>query len=214
MNLKLEDLMDHMNAIGIDRRDFRARLDNLLHPSQHIEEIRQLKGRVKNLNEMLDAFETPGAHPFIWGARGIGKTSVGHTACQVHREYVELVSVVACGKKTNFRSLLQDIVNDAAERNPSILKGVKLKGQVKIMGITLSGETADMLSVNEDISPNQASSLIRFSLKSNDIDKCPCVIIDEFDRLESDDTFQSIADMLKGTSIFHVFRCRWLVLAA
>ena len=142
------------NVIGLDRKHFRARLDNLLHPSRHIEESQQLKGRAKNINEMLDAFETPGAHPFIWGARGIGKTSVGHTACQVHKNLVELVSAVACGKKTNFRSLLQDIVNDAAERNPSILKGIKFKGQIKIAGITLAGETADMLTVNESLGSN------------------------------------------------------------
>lgn len=189
------------NVIGEDRKAFRARLDNLLHPSRHIEISQQLKGRAKNINEMMDAFETPGAHPFIWGARGIGKTSVGHTACQVHSDLVELVSVVACGKKTNFRSLLQDIVNDATERNPGVLKGVKLKGQIKIAGITLSGETPDMLAVSESITPNQASSLIRLAIQPNDVDKNPCVIVDEFDRLENDDTFQSIADMLKQLSV-------------
>ncbi len=150
---------------------------------------------------MLDAFETSGAHPFIWGTRGIGKTSVGHTACQIFDDQVELAAVVACGKDTTFRSLLQDIVNDVAERQPSLFKGKKIKGQLKVLGITLSGETGDMLLINDGVSPNQATSIVKQAIQPNDIDKISCVIVDEFDRLTNDDTFQSIADMLKQISV-------------
>ena len=111
-----------MNRIGSDRRNFRGRLDNLLHPSMHIELADQLKGRSKTLGQMLDAFETPGAHPFIWGPRGIGKTSIGHTACIVHDDTVELRAAVACGRDTSFRSLLQDIFDAVSEKNPDSLR--------------------------------------------------------------------------------------------
>ncbi|MDD9718245.1 ATP-binding protein [Dinoroseobacter sp. PD6] len=189
------------NSVGIDRKEFRNRLDYLLHPSRHIELAAQLKGREKTLAEMLDAFETPGAHPFIWGARGIGKTSVGHTACIVFDNVVELRAAVACGKDTSFRSLLQDILDASTEKNPSILKSIKAKGQFSFLGLTIAGETLDLFQVGETISPNQAASLIDRVIVGDDVDLTPCLIIDEFDRLENDDTFQCLSDMLKQMSV-------------
>ncbi len=62
------------------REDFREKLDFLLHPSRHIEIPNQLYGRSRSLNDMRDSFETANVHPFIWGVRGIGKTSLAHTA--------------------------------------------------------------------------------------------------------------------------------------
>lgn len=193
--------MTKKNSIGEDRKAFRSRLDHLLHPSRHIELQDQLKGRARTLNEMLDAFETPGAHPFIWGARGIGKTSVGHTACGVYEDEVELCSVVACGKETTFRSLLQDIVNDASQRQPKLLGGKKVKAQFKALGLTLSGETGDLFQLPEEVSPNQATTIIQNTIQPSDVDKTGCIIVDEFDRLSNDETFQHLADMLKQMSV-------------
>jgi Cdc6-like AAA superfamily ATPase len=189
------------NKLGTNRKNFRGRLDHILHPSRHIELREQLKGREKALNEMLDAFETPGAHPFIWGSRGIGKTSVGHTACTVYDDEVELCAVVACSPETSFRTLIQDIVNACAANRPALLKNAKIKAQFKVLGLTLSGETGDLLYVSENLSPNQAASIMTQVVTPQDIDKAPCIIIDEFDRLSEDKTFQSIADMLKQMSV-------------
>ncbi|UWQ17097.1 ATP-binding protein [Jannaschia sp. M317] len=189
------------NAVDQERRDFRARLDYLLHPSRHIELTSQLKGRKQSLGEMLDALETPGAHPFIWGARGIGKTSLGHTACMEFRNVVELKVAVACGKDTTFRSLLQDIVDEAERKNPALLRSSKIKAQFKILGLTVSGETGGLFQVGEAISPNQAASLIESMIVSQDVDCAPCLIVDEFDRLENYETFQHLSDMLKQLSV-------------
>lgn len=193
--------MSNTNSIGGNRKEFRGRMDYLLHPSRHIELYEQLKGRKKPLDEMLDAFETSGAHPFVWGPRGIGKTSVGHTACYVWDDEVELCAAVACGKDTNFRSLLQDIVNDAAERQPKLLSGKKIQGQLSAFGLSIAGETNDMVQVSDAVSPNQATSIIKQVVRPTDVEKVPCVIVDEFDRLSNDETFQQIADMLKQISV-------------
>ncbi|WP_147438901.1 ATP-binding protein [Roseovarius spongiae] len=185
-----------------ERKEFRARLDYSLHPSRHIELPTQLYGRESSIQEMLDAFETSGTHPFIWGPRGIGKTSLGHTACEAFNNEVVLASTVACGKNTNFRELIDDVISNAVYRHSPIFKDSSLRASLKTFGIEVSTELAGIESNQQDVSINQAATLIdsTFSL-SRYGEKTPIIIVDEFDRLDDEETFQSISDLLKQLSV-------------
>lgn len=189
------------NNIGSDRKNFRGRLDHHLHPAQHIETSRQLKGRKKALSEMQDAIETSGTHPFIWGSRGIGKTSVAHTACEIFSDEVELRAVVACGKETEFPELIADIVADSVRRQPKLLKNTTFKAKISAFGMSVEGGFLSRSPGALSFSPNQATSLIEDTVLPNDVEKTPIVIVDEFDRLQNEDTFQHISDMLKQMSV-------------
>ena len=190
------------NFVDEDRKAFRARLDYSLHPSRHIELPTQLYGREPSVQEMRDAFETNGTHPFIWGPRGIGKTSLGHTASQAFDEDVTLAAAIACGKSTSFRDLIDDIISDAVHRHPSVFKDKTLKASLNAFGIEVSTEIGGTQSTHQDITVNQAATLIDTTFSfSRYGDKTPVVIIDEFDRLEDEETFQSLSDLLKQLSV-------------
>lgn len=188
------------NNIESDRKIFRARLDHHIHPAQHIETSAQLKGRNRALSEMQDGIETAGTHPFIWGTRGIGKTSVAHTACEIFEDEVELCAVVACGKDTEFPELIADILSDSLRRRPSLARDKSLKGKFSALGFTIEGQMLAITQAEVSFSPNQATNLITDTIKPTDIDKTPVVIVDEFDRLQNKETFQHLSDMLKQMS--------------
>lgn len=190
------------NFFDQERKEFRRRVDYFLHPSRHIELPNQLYGRRPAIQQMQDAFETSGSHPFIWGPRGIGKTSLGHTACEAFSEDVTLAAAVACGRDTSFRDLIDDILSDAVTRKPSFLKDRKLSASLNAFGITLSSEGQGIESTGNKISVNQAATLLESTLSlSRYGEKTPVVVIDEFDRLKDATTFQQISDLLKQLSV-------------
>lgn len=151
---------------------------------------------------MLDAIETPSVHPFIWGVRGIGKTSLGHTTCEKFSDNCILAASVACSKSMTFRELVDDIVSDAFDRQPSLLKNKKLSIKLSAFGVSISTEVQGFVSTGASLSINQSANLIDnvFSL-TNYGSKFPVIIIDEFDRLEDAETLQSVSDLLKQLSV-------------
>lgn len=139
---------------SLGRADFRGKLDYFLHPSNHIELPDQLYGREKSLIEMLDGFETSGAHPFIWGVRGVGKTSLGHTACHKHSDVVNLASVVACGKEFSFQDLIDDILLDAYKKSKLSFSLSSIKAALKAYGFEISTEFDGIRSLKGSFSVN------------------------------------------------------------
>ncbi|MCE2749973.1 MAG: ATP-binding protein [Rhodobacter sp.] len=184
------------------REEFRGLLDYLLHPSKHIEIPDQLYGRSPALSEMRDSFETANVHPFIWGVRGIGKTSLPHTACAQHKRIVSLAAAISCTKDASFREIIDDIVADAFHRQPSFLRDKKLCGTVSLFGITVSAEINGIHSTRERLSVNQAARLIDTTFSSSRYNNLtPIIMIDEFDRLRNHESLQHVSDLLKQLSV-------------
>lgn len=190
------------NFFKLSRREFRTRLDYFLHPSVHIEDPKQLYGRAAAVSQMQDAFETKGVHPFIWGPRGIGKTSLGHTACEQFKDEFVLAAAIACGRNTTFRDFVDDLLQDAVRRKSDFLKNKSFKASVAVLGIEIAAEFDGIRSTGERITVSQAANLIDkvFSFGAYD-EKIPVIIVDEFDRLDDNSTFTQISDLLKQLSV-------------
>lgn len=98
------------NFLKLEHAAFRVQLQHFLHPRTHLTIPAQMKGRDIQLRSMLDCFETPGAQAFIWGPRGVGKTSLGHTSCEAHSEFVEAVGDIPCYPNLTFSEFMKDVV--------------------------------------------------------------------------------------------------------
>mgnify|MGYP000072965563 CR=1 FL=1 len=190
------------NFYDLERKNFRKRLNYFLHPSGNISLPNQLKGRKRQMKQILDCFETPGSHAFIWGPRGVGKTSLGHTACAEFKDEVELTAAIACEKTTSFSSLMNDILRSVFHNNKVILRDKNVKGSLNLFGLTLSVDAGGIKESIEITSPNHAVSLLNtIFAKKFFPDKTPAVIIDEFDRLDNRQTFEMLSSVLKQLSV-------------
>ena len=109
---------------------------------------------------MLDCFETAGSHAFVWGPRGVGKTSLAHTACEEHSGLVKIAAAIACEKNTTFNSLLNDILRSIVHNNKVLLKDRKLGGQLSAYGINLSSQIGGFREKLEIDGPNHAVALL------------------------------------------------------
>ncbi len=187
----------------LERPDFRNRLNHSLHPSGNISLPTQLKGRTRPMSQMLDCFETAGSHAFIWGPRGVGKTSLGHTACEEHKSQVVLTAAVACEKSTSFNDLLNDILRNVLRDNKIPLAPSKKKAASLNLGITKFSIEAGEFHENIRIDgPNHAVALLStIFTQARYPNQMPTIIIDEFDRLKNLETFEQISSVLKQLSV-------------
>lgn len=187
--------------IHMERAEFRNKLDHFLHPSENIVEPYQLKGRDIALNQMRDCFETPGSQAFIWGPRGVGKTSVGHTACEKHKDIVQVATAIACEGDTSFSQFITDIINKIRSDRRSFIDKIRIP-RISIEGVTIDLKGSDYINTIDIQSINQAVDILKRVLPSQAFDGVrPVIIIDEFDRLENANTNRMISALIKQLSV-------------
>lgn len=186
----------------LSQADFTSILKECFSPARAIRSPELLKGREVNLRDIDRAFTSPGRHAFIYGDRGVGKTSLALTSAQLHQSADAEPIVVSCDSETTLFSLMKDIANQALARqgfrperttttlafNFKFLNGSK---QTQI----LEGTVPEIDSLNECV------DIIRMlpNFHSNN----PVIVIDEFDRIKLKKTKRQFAEFLKKVSDSH-----------
>jgi uncharacterized protein len=74
-----------MCIAGFDCLSFEKALKQTLSPTTPIRSAEFLRGRDKKLEDIRRAVIQPGRHIFIYGDRGVGKTSLAQTAAFEHQ---------------------------------------------------------------------------------------------------------------------------------
>lgn len=186
--------------VEYERSEFRNILDQFVHPSENVFDPRQLKGRKDSLRELRDCYETSGAQAFIWGPRGVGKTSVAHTSCEEHNDIVELVSAVACEHDTTVNSLLADIVREVVQRGKINVKQNDFAAKLSLFGLEVSGRLVDAAAIKIE-SVNHSVDLLSTICETTIARGFrPVIIVDEFERTENADVKRHFTDLVKQLS--------------
>jgi hypothetical protein len=184
-------------AIGkLSEAEFTAILEAHLRPSRPIDTTELLFGREASLDSMREAFSSSGRQVFIYGDRGVGKTSVACTAGYILNPADSDPIYVVAGPGTSFQSLMRDICarlvapeqHGSTKRTKSVstdLKFIKAESSVE----STSGGIPDMPDVNSAIYVLQKLCNGRHSRR--------VVIIDEFDQLEADIDKKLFAQLIK-----------------
>jgi len=194
--------MVHKSLPELTRKEFRDLKKQYVHPANEISQPNQLIGREIPLRRLRTAFEREGSHPFIWGLRGVGKTSLAHSACNAYPDTVVLGPVVACERGSTVAQLFKDIAQRQAKMRPSLFNEKGLKIKLSGYGLTVEGSAGDIQGMPNITSVNQASDLL-VSMFPPDFEtgKKTAVIIDEFDKLKNEETITFFTDLAKQLSV-------------
>ena len=125
---------------GLDRKKFIALKKQFVHPSSEVSQPDQLIGRDHTLNLVRNAFERDGSNIFIWGRRGVGKTSLAHSAVAKYNETVRPGPAIACEKNSSVANLFQDIARRAIAGNKSLIGNSSLKLKLEALGLSVEGQ--------------------------------------------------------------------------
>jgi uncharacterized protein len=95
--------------LGVDTSAEKKLARETFQPSQPIRSQEHLVGRAASLARTLDALSTPGRSPFIYGVRGVGKTSLAQTAAYLFNWAGAEPIYIACVPDMGFGSVVTRI---------------------------------------------------------------------------------------------------------
>jgi Cdc6-like AAA superfamily ATPase len=179
---------DHLNVRAGDAfTRARIRLLEAFTPSQPVSDRKRFAGRTDILTALIRALEEQRLHTVLYGARGLGKTSVLHVLTQAAREARYLVIYVSCGSDSSF----DEVFRTVAAGIPMLFHStVGPTSQEVEQGKTL----ADIIP-DTPISARIASDLLAKVVGTRVV-----VVLDEFDRCESPAFRRNIAELIKNLS--------------
>jgi len=165
----------------------RTKLRDAFTPAQPVTDRRLFAGRIEVLKHLIEVIENRLAHVVVFGERGIGKTSLLHILSDLARESDYLTLRATCGAGSQFdvlfRTLLREIPliyhDSVSPTDSGIGAGATLASLLPERPFD-SRELGDILS---------GITSIRVLL-----------MLDEYDRIESEEFRLNIAELIKNLS--------------
>lgn len=181
---------------SISIQDFMQKMHKVLRPTGPIVSLELLFGREKHVADLEMALYATGRHAFIYGDRGVGKSSLAQTVAYKLQEGNDPI-LVGCETTSTFTSVLQDIMDRATPRGrtketDSWGLGINI---AQVGGVNAS---RNQKFANESLDVSSVSSAVR-ALKSLEQthSEIPFVVIDEFDQIASDDERRKFGALIK-----------------
>src|SRR5262245_56345741 len=89
-------------------REFGERLSRVLSPARTIQSAGLLRGRADQLDEIRRAFGAGGGQIFIYGHRGVGKSSLAQTAAFERQSSGRYPIMLSCSAGSRCFSVIKD----------------------------------------------------------------------------------------------------------
>lgn len=131
---------------GIEKRAFEEVMRAYVRPSDPIDSYEHLVGRAKQRNSIEEAINSPGKHIFIYGDRGAGKTSLAQTIAHEHNPSSTAPVFVACGQRTTFSLIVQDIASQLVGRSRYVATETSFSSGGQLNAGSLGGVTSTQSS--------------------------------------------------------------------
>lgn len=180
-----------------DSHELGTEMASLLSPARPIQSVEHLQGRAKELERINRALFAPGRHIFIYGDRGIGKSSLAAAAAAQAQSADSPYIDVSCSTDSTFRSVVANIGTQAAK-----LSRVHKTKTTNSAGLELRFLRA---GVSREVSENDLHDVVRTvgdavellrEVSAIHSDR-PVVVIDEFDRMADSKERALFADLVK-----------------
>lgn len=186
-----------MNITSMNEDEFTQTLNSYLHPSSPIRREELLRGRAQQLTQIKKALSSPGRNVFIFGDRGVGKTSLAQTAAYLHQSSDEEPVMVTCDKGSSCFKISQTIASRLLRENPVTSKTTttrKLSAKIHFV----QGEIQKSLEEGKIPLPSsvdEAIGLIQYTALTHSAS--PVVVVDEFERLSDANERGIFGDLIK-----------------
>ena len=183
---------------GVTRPQFEQTLPRLLTPTTPIRSIEFLRGRVKILENIRRAFVQPGRNVFIYGDRGVGKTSLAQTAALEHQSADNEPIFLGCDNASTFYSAAHSLAKRLSPGDPTVNKisrSGRIGGGWKGFISAEAQQTVERGGVPEMKSVDDVISVIGFLAARHS--EQPVVVIDEFERIRDERERMLFADFIK-----------------
>lgn len=171
-------------------------LERILTPARPTMTRELLYGRTKELDDIVECLRVSGGTPFVFGNRGVGKTSLARTAAQEISKSDREPIYVACSPSARALTLFRDVAVQLADLalrldKKGLFKNVSVEASVSASPLGLSSSLKFAHKVARAETPsiadaNEAVRIIKGFDKVIPDSKGTVVVIDEVDELDPD----------------------------
>ena len=126
---------------NLSEHEFAGRLSEYISFSEPIDSIEHLFGREEELVTIKRALFVPGRHVFIFGDRGVGKSSLAATAATQYQSVDAPYIDIGCGTETTMFTVVANIVYKAFDIDRIFEKSKTTKKGISFRGLSLGGAT-------------------------------------------------------------------------
>lgn len=184
------------DAGQLSEDEFGQRLHEVLSPSSPIRSREFLFGRDSDLDRIRRSLMAPGRQVFIYGERGVGKSSLANAAaiqCQSSDAHPIQVS---CTSTSTFASVVDDLLR-ATHTEPTGTTTIRREGRLAWRGLQVGGHTETTTPVaGTPININEAAT--RLNAAFHAYSKQTVAVIDEFDGLPDRVERNKFAELIKA----------------
>ncbi|MEM6485285.1 MAG: ATP-binding protein [Pseudomonadota bacterium] len=182
---------------GYDKRSFGEAVSKVVSPAQPIDSVEHLVGRARELEQIERALMQPGRNVFIFGERGVGKSSLAATAATQLQSSDSRYIDVACAQDSTLSSVVADIVSRAVSRSrlTSEVTTTKSGADLKFISHSIESERRERDLRTEIRLVTDAIDALR-EVEAIHSDQ-PVVVIDEVDRIADKKEIDKFGDLLK-----------------
>lgn len=190
-----------MSIRAVDQDFMTEVLNRHLTPSAHITTPERLFGRSKKLVQIERAFNSSGRHVFVYGDRGVGKTSLAMTAAYLKQATAEEPVYVICGESSTFSEILYAVGVNALplkERMETAGSASTIKGGALSFNAEFKKGDQPRSNFGPPNDINAAVDIIRYvnTRRSG----TTVVVIDELERIQDDQERIKLAEFLNSVS--------------
>lgn len=183
----------------LSEQEFAHILHRHVSPTSPIESEEHLFGRTRQLELVQQALYAPGRSIFIYGDRGVGKTSLAHTVAFSHQSATHNPVLLACEPQTTFAGLMNSALAYLRAPNDKSPSTTSLTFKAGIKGMDFEASGARHIPESQPSAIADLNQLITelLAIAANRRDESVVIVIDEFDRITSDEERGHFADFIK-----------------
>lgn len=182
---------------GYTKEIFRKKLGEVVSASHPVQSLQRLKGRESDLAAIDKALSAPGRHVFIYGDRGVGKSSLAASAAHLYQSADASAIFVSGSVDDTFKTVIANIVYQALRRprteNKKSVKNAGLQWRGLSLGASTEVSWPDIASQIHSV--GDAAELLKEVAEVHS--ENPIVVIDEFDTIKQSDERGKFASLLK-----------------
>lgn len=186
-----------MTISGYTKDQFGNKLATVVSASHPIRSIQMLKGRTEQLDEIDRALYAPGRHIFIYGDRGVGKSSLAATAAYQYQSADADPMFVSGSPDETFTSIIANIAIQALSRPKTESIKTQKSLSMEFRGLKWSrGEEVSTVDLASQIKTvGDATELLKQVAAKHS--KKPAIVLDEFDTIPNRQDRSRFAALLK-----------------
>lgn len=183
--------------VGYSKQEFGKKLNEVVSPSGPVILPDQLIGREGQLDRIEKALFAPGRNIFIYGERGVGKTSLAAIAANKQQSSDKDYIDISCAPDSTVRSIVANIASQTVDQNwTSITKKTEQANLgFKWLSYSKKSEVSPIDFASTIIGLSDALEVLKevASIHSDS----PVVVVDEVDRIIDLAEIDLLADLLK-----------------